>query len=497
MLDFIAEAARARPRKINVIIDRKGITDTGINLDEPMNVNVKDISISKALKMVLGEHILSYVIQDDGTVLVSSKTKINADLPVKTYQIADLLGDGDRGNRCEAAERLRQHILQFVHSTEPWEEAGGRSRIAFLPPGSMTVAHTADGHAKVATLLQDLRRGRSHTDKRAAPAGHADAISVRDSPLMILAKQAAQRDLDNLRISYPGSITGQKSLDQAERLAAEGHIPVAAVGEATPPATGKGAPAIPTVQPDGTGGSSWQSIAQVEEQIKKLAPTNYSILLLGETGTGKEFYAKKILQASDRKDKPFVVINCPSLPKERIDSALFGHVKGAFTGAVQDYSGQIRPAEGGTVFLDEIGDLPQDCWANVLRFLQDKEINPLNGKTSTVDVRILAATSKQTKIPSEAIHRFEHVLRLPPLRARRGDIPALAKDFFASAKPRTERITLRFTEDEIDKLATSAFNWPGNIRQLEKAILRAVVLHESGRDLTADEVLRAAKSITD
>jgi len=240
----------------------------------------------------------------------------------------------------------------------------------------------------------------------------------------------------------------------------------------------------------------WQSIAEVEEQIRRLAPTNWSILFLGGTGTGKEFYANKIHQASLRKRKPLVTINCATLPKERIDSELFGHVRGAFTGAARDYSGKIRQAEGGTVFLDEIGELPKECWGNLLRFLQDKEIHPVGGNTLVVDVRLLAATNKSDRVPKDALHRFDHVLCLPPLRYRREDIPALAKSLFESAKRNVHgRSALRFPQRELDLLCRAEYLWPGNIRQLQKAILRAVALHDSGRNLTAQEVLDAAETV--
>lgn len=240
---------------------------------------------------------------------------------------------------------------------------------------------------------------------------------------------------------------------------------------------------------------NWQSIDEVERRVKKLAPTDFSVLIVGETGTGKEYYAERIHEASRRAHKLFLVINCATLPKERIDSELFGHVKGSFTGATQDYPGKIRQAAGGTVFLDEIGDLPSSCWGYVLRFFQAMEIHPVGGKTTTVDVRILAATNKPERVPEEAVNRFDHVLRLPPLRGRPDDIPRLAKQFFETARGTANKRSLRFHTFERGRLAAAAFGWPGNIRQLEKAIFRAVTLHDSGRDLTAEEVIQAARQV--
>ncbi len=243
---------------------------------------------------------------------------------------------------------------------------------------------------------------------------------------------------------------------------------------------------------------TWQPVAEIEQQIESVAPTQMAILLLGETGTGKEHYANRIHRRSDHKMNTFVPINCAMLPKERIDSELFGHVRGAFTGAVQDYAGKIRGAEGGTVFLDELGALPEACWGNLLRFLQNGEIQPLGGKVTTANVRVVAATNKADRLPADVLHRFDVVLTLPPLRARLEDLPVLAKEFFEAAKLKAKnRSSLRFSKGEIEKLAAASYEWPGNIRQLEKAILRAVTLHKGGRALTADEVLEAARQTPD
>jgi transcriptional regulator with GAF, ATPase, and Fis domain len=241
--------------------------------------------------------------------------------------------------------------------------------------------------------------------------------------------------------------------------------------------------------------STWQTMAEIEGQVKKLAPTDYSILLLGETGTGKEYLAMRIHSESQRKTAPFVAVNCPSLPKDRIDAELYGYARGAFTGADKPYVGRIREAAGGTVFLDEIGDLPPECWGNLLRFLQSREISPLRDKAETVNVRVLAATNKPGRVPPEGLHRFDHQLCLPPLRERRKDILEIAEGFFESAKSKNNRASLRFAQAEREKLASADYDWPGNIRQLEKATQRAVLLHATGRDVTAQEILDAAKAV--
>ena len=240
--------------------------------------------------------------------------------------------------------------------------------------------------------------------------------------------------------------------------------------------------------------ADWLSAAEIEDRVRKLGPLDGSILLLGETGTGKEFYARKIHKASRRATVPFVVVNCATLLKERIDGDLFGHTKGAFTGAIQDQPGKVRMAAGGTLLLDEIGDLPSECWGNLLRFLEHKEIHPVGSRTTTVDVRIMAATNRDKQIRVEARHRFDHVLKLPPLRARRQEIASLANAFFKAAKGTASRLSLRFTSGEREKLGQADYDWPGNIRQLERAIRQAVDLHDAGRELTCEAVLKAARS---
>ena len=249
--------------------------------------------------------------------------------------------------------------------------------------------------------------------------------------------------------------------------------------------------------------SGYHTMAQIEQGVKKFAPTNASILLLGETGTGKGHYARMIHEKSRRKEKPFVPINCASLPKERIDSELFGHEDGAFTGAKR-YEGLIRSADGGTVFLDEIGDLPESCFPNLLHFLEAgpdgmREVRPLgSSKAVRVNVRVLAATNRGQLIRKDVWHRYDKTLTLPPLRMRKQEIPELARQFFSRFRDSENKSSMRFPEDESDKLDTAEYEWPGNVRQLEKAVYQAVIRCErtDGKGhllLLAEDILQAAR----
>jgi transcriptional regulator with AAA-type ATPase domain len=240
---------------------------------------------------------------------------------------------------------------------------------------------------------------------------------------------------------------------------------------------------------------AWLSIDEIEKHIAAIAPSDHSILLLGETGTGKEYYARKIHDASSRSDKPFVPRNCAALPTDLITAELFGHKKGSYSGADHDREGAVRQAKGGTIFLDELGDLSRESQAVLLRFLQDKEIQPVGeDMPAKVDVRIIAATNNHKNLRHDIPDRFDCTLMLPPLRER-CDIPTLALGFFGQAKAKVgNKKTLRFSELERELLAESEFEWPGNIRQLRRAITSAVIKHGPGRDLTAQEVLAEARA---
>jgi DNA-binding NtrC family response regulator len=219
------------------------------------------------------------------------------------------------------------------------------------------------------------------------------------------------------------------------------------------------------------------------ELAKKAAASTATVLLLGESGTGKEVFARNIHNWSDRKDKPFVTINCVGLSKELLESELFGHEQGAFTGASQRKRGKIELAHGGTVFFDEIGDISQEIQAKLLRFLQEREFERVGGVTPiSVDVRVVAATNRNLEIAldrglfrEDLYHRLNVVpIALPPLRERREDIPALSDYLLRKYSTLTTRNFDEITAEATKRLV--AYDWPGNVRELANVIERAVVL---------------------
>jgi len=221
---------------------------------------------------------------------------------------------------------------------------------------------------------------------------------------------------------------------------------------------------------------------QVLENIRIVSSTDTSVLILGESGTGKELVAKAIHKLSNRSKKPFVVVNCGALPANLIESELFGHEKGAFTGAMSSRIGKFELADGGTIFLDEIGELPPDLQVKFLRVLQEKEIERIGGQTKKVNVRIVAATNRDLE-EEVAAQRFRLDLyyrlnvfpvSMPPLRERKEDIPILARYFLNRYSLLNNKDVQGFSDEVLDKLI--AHDWPGNVRQLENMMERSVLL---------------------
>jgi two-component system NtrC family response regulator len=228
-------------------------------------------------------------------------------------------------------------------------------------------------------------------------------------------------------------------------------------------------------------GSS-KEIEKVFEVVRKVADTEAAILITGESGTGKELVARSIHANSSRREAPFVAINCAAIPRDLLESELFGHVKGSFTGAVKDKTGKFQSAEGGTLFLDEVGELPLELQPKLLRALQEKEVEPVGStKVQKLDVRVLSATNLNIdKAIADGTFREDLYYRLsvipihlPPLRERRKDIPLLIRYF--CSKHGNEKIT--FDKDALETLVM--YPWPGNVRELENTVERLLIMRNS------------------
>jgi Nif-specific regulatory protein len=228
-------------------------------------------------------------------------------------------------------------------------------------------------------------------------------------------------------------------------------------------------------------------MADVQRQIEKVAPTRATVLLLGESGTGKTLIGRIIHDLSERKDFPFIKVNCASIPENLLESELFGYEKGAFTGADQTKPGRFEEANKGTLFLDEIGELPLGLQAKLLRVLQDKEFERLgSNKTRQADVRIIAATNKDlAALAEEGSFRPDLYYRLnvfplnaPPLRERKEDIPSLIIHFLNKVSKEYAR-KLTFSTEALAVL--KEYDWPGNVREMENLVERLVILAENER----------------
>ncbi|MBN1949737.1 MAG: sigma-54-dependent Fis family transcriptional regulator [Bacteroidales bacterium] len=221
---------------------------------------------------------------------------------------------------------------------------------------------------------------------------------------------------------------------------------------------------------------------------KKVAPTDSTVLLEGETGTGKELFAQSIHSSSPRKNKPFIAVNCSAFPKELLESEIFGHKKGAFTGANLDKKGLFEEADRGTLFLDEIGEMHPDLQSKLLRVIEEQSFIKIGDTKSTkVNVRIIAATNRNLledarhdKFRSDLYYRLSvFKIRIPSLRERKEDIPMLVENFVSIYSNKTKKKIRNITPEFYERL--SACNWPGNTRELKNIIERAVILTEDGQ----------------
>jgi DNA-binding NtrC family response regulator len=236
-----------------------------------------------------------------------------------------------------------------------------------------------------------------------------------------------------------------------------------------------------------------EAMQRVVGLARRAAASGIPVLIEGESGVGKELIARAIQGESERADKPFVIVNCGAIPDKLVESILFGHEKGAFTGAIDKRIGKFQEADGGTLFLDEIGELPLEAQVKLLRALHDGEIDPVGAKRPIkVNFRLVSATNRDTvqlvregRFREDLYYRLNvFPIRIPPLRERPDDVPDLARHFLARFAAEEGRRVRSISTEALDLLTRCS--WPGNVRQLENAIFRAVVLSD-GDELTVDE----------
>ncbi len=236
------------------------------------------------------------------------------------------------------------------------------------------------------------------------------------------------------------------------------------------------------------------AMREIFAQLEKVSPSDLTVMITGETGTGKEMVARAIHNKSSRAKKPFVVLDCGSIPRDLIESTLFGHEKGSFTGAIGQHVGCFEQANGGTIFLDEIGELDISLQPKLLRVLEQREIKRVGGdKTVKVDVRVLAATNRDLRQEVNAAHFREDLyfrlsvvaIELPPMRERREDVPGLANHFLREVASR-RGLTMSFSQDAMTAMISHA--WPGNVREMRNVVERAAALSDGPVITRADLV---------
>ena len=244
---------------------------------------------------------------------------------------------------------------------------------------------------------------------------------------------------------------------------------------------------------------SGPDMTRVFETIKKVAETDLTVLVRGESGTGKELVAQALHHRSSRRDRPFIAVNCAAISRELVESELFGHERGAFTGADARRTGRFEAAQGGTIFLDEIGDMPLETQAKVLRVLQERQLERVGGNTAIpIDVRVVAATHRDLETEVEAgrfredlYYRLKVVqIELPPLRERLQDLPALCDRFLDQLARRLNRQKMNVAPEALSKL--NEHHWPGNVRELRNVVEQAAVL-ASGDTILPSDITPGAK----
>jgi two-component system, NtrC family, nitrogen regulation response regulator NtrX len=316
------------------------------------------------------------------------------------------------------------------------------TRLRNLDPRAQVVM--ISGHGTIATAVEATQRG---------------AFDFLEKPL----------DTDRLLVTVRNALAHAELMDENTRLREATESRFTMVGDS---------PALQTVR----------------DLIAKVGPTSARVLITGENGTGKELVARALHDASPRRDRPFVEVNCAAIPSELIESELFGHMKGSFTGAFADRAGKFEQADGGTLFLDEVGDMSLSAQSKLLRVLQEGVVTRIGGSRSVqVDVRVLAATNKELdteiaegRFREDLLYRLNVVpIEVPPLRDRKQDIPALVAHFAEQLAAGAGVPGRKFTDDAVRRL--QARSWPGNIRELRNAVERALILG-SGKTVTGADI---------
>lgn len=363
---------------------------------------------------------------------------------VLEYEGLDVRVAGSGGEALTLYPELRPHLVFLDVKMAGLDGLETLTRLRELDPGAVVVM--ISGHGTIATAVEATRRG---------------AFDFLEKPL----------DTDRLLVTVRNALERVQLAGENLRLRKESESRFAMIG---------GGPAL----------------KEVREVISRVAPTNARVLITGENGSGKELVARAIHESSPRRAKTFVEVNCAAIPSELIESELFGHMKGSFTGAVTDRAGKFELADEGTLFLDEIGDMSPSAQAKVLRALQEGVITRIGGaKPIQVDVRVIAATNKSLdeeiatgRFREDLFYRLNVVpIQVPPLRDRREDIPSLVDHFVRQLAGGTGVAARTFEPGALERLNDRL--WPGNVRELRNAVERLLIL-SPGKTVTAADVSR-------
>jgi two-component system nitrogen regulation response regulator NtrX len=361
---------------------------------------------------------------------------------VLEYEDLEVRVAGSGGEALTMYSDYRPHLVFLDVKMAGLNGLDTLSRIRALDPNSQVVM--ISGHGTIATAVEATQRG---------------AFDFLEKPL----------DSDRLLVTVRNALAHAELVDENTRLREVAESRFAMVGSSA-------------------------ALQTVRDLIARVGPTPARVLITGENGTGKELVARALHDASPRRDKPFIEVNCAAIPSELIESELFGHMKGSFTGAFADRAGKFEQADGGTLFLDEVGDMSPSAQAKLLRVLQEGVVTRIGGsKPIQVDVRVLAATNKdlETEIEDgnfreDLLYRLNVVpIDVPPLQERIEDIPALVAHFTEQLAAGAGVPGRKFAPDAVRRLQSRV--WPGNVRELRNAVERALIL-ASGKVVTGADI---------